>query len=160
MDYLKFPHDQRGFVQAVLVERSGRRTNAYTASDGTLRFLGIIAALFGPRPAKLYFIEELDTGIHPTRLALLLDLIESRVKKTGIQVVATTHAPQLLGLLSEQAREHAVLVYRNENDNASRIVRIMDIPHVREILQKQNLSRLHESGWLENAMELTAEPTA
>ena len=52
-----------------------------SASDGTLRFLAILAAFFGPEPASFYFIEELENGIHPTRLAPLVDLIESQAKR-------------------------------------------------------------------------------
>ena len=57
----------------------------------------MIAAMLGPKPAKFYFIEELENGIHPTRLHLLLQLIEQKVAEGNIQVVATSHSPQLLG---------------------------------------------------------------
>ena len=63
---------------------------SYSASDGTLRFLAILAALLGTDPARLYFFEEIDNGIHPSRLRLLLDLIEGQTAKGGTQVVTTT----------------------------------------------------------------------
>ena len=94
----EFLPDQTGKILVALVESSGQKTSAYSASDGTLRFLAIIAAMLGPKPAKLYFIEELENGIHPTRLHLLLQLIEQKVAEGNIQVVATTHSPQLLGV--------------------------------------------------------------
>lgn len=151
----EFIPDQAGRVLVTLVESSGQRTSAYSASDGTLRFLAIIAALMGPDAARFYFLEEIDNGIHPTRLGLLLQLIEQYTREGKVQIVATTHSPQLLAMLSPEAREHAVLVYRLEHDPESRIQRIMEIPSVREVLQQQNLSRLHESGWLENVMEFS-----
>ncbi len=43
-----FVPDQTGRVLLTLIESTGRRTSAYSASDGTLRFLAIIAALMGP----------------------------------------------------------------------------------------------------------------
>ena len=55
--------------------------------------------VIGPHRPSFFFLEELENGIHPTRLGLLLDLIENQVKNKGIQVVATTHSPQLLGHL-------------------------------------------------------------
>lgn len=148
----EFPSDLTGKVLLVLVESGGRRTSAYSASDGTLRFLAVIAALLGPNPAKLYFVEELENGIHPTRLHLLLQLIEHKVSDGAIQVVATTHSPQLLGFLSEKARADAALVYRLENHPDARIRRIMEIPEADRVLREQELARLLASGWLEDAV--------
>lgn len=147
-----FVPDQTGRILLTLVESNGQRTSAYSASDGTLRFLAMVAAILGPDAANFYFLEELDTGIHPTRLSLLLQLIEQHARQGKVQVVATTHSPQMLAMLSEKAREDASLVYRLENEPDGRICRIMDIPEARSVLQEHNLARLHESGWLENAV--------
>lgn len=76
----EFVPDQTGKILLSLVESNGQRTSAYSASDGTLRFLALIAAMFSPDPARFYFFEELDNGIHPTRLHLLLQLIEQSVQ--------------------------------------------------------------------------------
>lgn len=148
----RFVADQTGRVLVTLVESNGQETSAYSASDGTLRFLAMIAAFMGPDSAGFYFIEEIDNGIHPTRLGLLLQLIEQHTQAGRIQIVTTTHSPQLLGMLSASARENAVLVYRRENETEAHIQRIMEISSAREVLESQNLSRLHESGWLENVV--------
>lgn len=154
-----FVPDQTGKVLVTLIERGGYPTSAYSASDGTLRFLAMIAAMLGPDPARFYFFEELDTGIHPTRLYLLLQLIEQTVSRHEIQVIGTTHSPQLLGFLNESSREAATLVYRLPDHAEGRLRRILDIPDARQVLANRNLSRLHESGWLENAISfLEAEP--
>jgi predicted ATPase len=158
----EFQADIEGKILLTLVEKSGKKISAHSASDGTLRFLGLLAALLGPEPAKFYFFEEIDNGIHPTRLSLLLQLIESRVSSTTlppIQIVATTHSPQLLGLLSPQSREHVSAVYRLEGHEDAKIKRLMDIPQAREVLETQNWAELHESGWIENALFFT-EPEA
>ena len=76
-----FPRDPSGRVHLQIVERNGRKVSAYSASEGTLRFLGILAALLGPNVGGLYFFEEIDNGIHPSRLWLLLDLIEQQTLK-------------------------------------------------------------------------------
>ena len=148
-----FVPDQTGRVLLTLIESTGRRTSAYSASDGTLRFLAIIAALMGPDSAKFYFLEEIDNGIHPTRLSLLLQLIEQQTKHCGIQVVTTTHSPLMLAMLSPEARQHASLVYRLEGSTEAKITRIVDIPGANAVLETQNIGRLHESGWLENAVQ-------
>jgi len=149
----EFTADITGKILLTLVEENGQKISAYSASDGTLRFLAMIAALLGPQPADLYFFEELENGIHPTRLHLLLQLIERKVYGKSIQMVATTHSSQLLRLLSVESLKYASLTYRLENQPDARIIRILDIPDANRVIKEQNLGRLHESAWLENIME-------
>ncbi|HEX8822878.1 MAG TPA: AAA family ATPase [Archangium sp.] len=148
----EFVPDQVGRVLVSLVEQGGQRVSAYSASDGTLRFLATIAALLGPTPANFYFFEELENGIHPTRIHLLAALIERKVSEGAIQVIASSHSPQLLGLLGQASLKHAALVYRSEGRSDARIRRILDIPEAARVLQEQDLARLHASGWLEDAV--------
>lgn len=148
--------DSQGRVQLHLEEANGRRVSAVSASDGTLRFLAMIAALLGPEPADLYFFEELENGIHPNRLFLLLDLIERSVREGDRQLVATSHSPQLLAQLSAEALKHASLVYRLEDSATARVVRVLDLPDAGRILQEQDLARLHAAGWLEDAAAFAA----
>jgi predicted ATPase len=154
----EFPPDQVGRILVTLVERGGQKTSAYSASDGTLRFLGMLAALFHPEPAELYFFEELENGIHPNRLHLLIELIEQVTAERGIQVIATTHSPLLLDLISEETLEYASLVYRLEGSTDGRIQRILDIPHARKVLNESDLGRLFENGWLENSALFMNDP--
>jgi hypothetical protein len=149
----EFIPDAAGKILVTLVEENGQKTSALSASDGTLRFLAILAALLGPEPARFYFIEELENGIHPTRLHLLTQLIEQHATRS--QVVATTHSPQLLAMLGTKAQGDAVLLYRLPGQAGARIRRILDVPQAREVLQKRDMARLHSSGWLENAVALT-----
>ncbi len=153
----EFPTDFTGKTLLTLVEKHGQKISAYSASDGTLRFLAMIAALLGSDPAKIYFFEELDNGIHPTRLHLLLQLIERQVSQGKIQVIATTHSSQLLRLISPQTLESVSLTYRLENQPDAKIIRVLDIPNAQEVLEKQSLAHLHESAWLENVMEFTSD---
>jgi predicted ATPase len=148
----EFPSDFTGKVLLTLVEGNEQKISAYSASDGTLRFLAMLAALLGSEPAQFYFFEELDNGIHPTRLHLLLQLIEQKVSEGKIQMVATTHSPQLLRLLSPESLEFASLTYRLSKHPDAKIQRILDIPDARRLIEKEDLARLHESGWLEDAM--------
>jgi len=164
VDDLLFDQDVAGRILLRLKEKNGRNISALSASDGTLRFLGILAALFGPTPASFYFIEELENGIHPTRLSLLVDLIESQTKRRDIQVVATSHSPQLLQFLSKESLEHASLVYRLPDHPDARIKRIVDIPDARRVIQEQPVSVLHASSWFEDVLDFVedeeAEPVA
>ena len=147
---LEFPTDPAGRVLATLVEKNGQRITLASASDGTLRFLAFLAAFLGPHPSSFYFFEELENGVHPTRLSLLLDFVENQVKNKNIQVVATTHSPQLLGRLSKDSLENASLIYRLEKEPDARIIRVLDMPDARRLVKKQRLADLFASGWFED----------
>lgn len=154
---LEFPTDQIGRVLVTMVESSGQKISAYSLSDGTLRFLAMLAAFFGPERAKFYFFEELETGIHPTRLYLLTQLIENQTAQGDIQVVASTHSPLLLNYLSAKTLESASLLYRLEGEPDAHIRRILDIPHAERLIKEKGIMPLYESGWLEDAMFLIDE---
>ena len=160
VDDLLFDQDAAGRILLRLKEKNGRNISALSASDGTLRFIGILAALFGPTPASFYFIEELENGIHPTRLSLLVDLIESQTKRRGIQVVATSHSPQLLQFLSQESLEQASLVYRLPDHPDAEIKHIVDIPNARRVIKEQPVSILHASSWFEDVLDFVEDDEA
>jgi predicted ATPase len=67
---------------------------AFSMSDGTLRALGLLTAVYQrPRPTVLV-IEEPEATIHPGALGAVLDLL--RHASRYMQVVVTTHSPELL----------------------------------------------------------------
>ena len=68
--------------------------DAFSMSDGTLRSLGLIMAVFQRPSPSVLVIEEPEATIHPGALGAVLDLIR-RASKT-MQVVVTTHSPELL----------------------------------------------------------------
>ena len=156
----EFPTDPIGKVLVTLLEANGQRTTAYSASDGTLRFLGVLAALLGPKPASFYFFEEIENGIHPNRLYLLIELIEKQTAKRNIQVLATTHSPQLLRFVSPASLAHTTLTYRLEDQPDTRMKRMLDIPEARDVIQEDDIAHLYESGWFENTVAFIANETA
>lgn len=68
--------------------------DAFNMSDGTLRSLGLIMAVFQKPSPSLLVIEEPEATIHPGALGAVLDLIH-KASKT-MQVIVTTHSPDLL----------------------------------------------------------------
>ena len=152
----EFPTDPvSGRVQLVFVEKNSRRVSAFGASDGTLRFLAMLAALLGGSPAGLYFFEEIDNGIHPVRLSLLMDLIESQTAKHSTQVLTTTHAPTLLTVMNEDTFKQTSVVCRLKDTSEAIIRPVAELPDVQNLRQLQGLGRLHESGWMEDALYFT-----
>ncbi|MCY4437403.1 MAG: ATP-binding protein [Chloroflexi bacterium] len=149
---LTFPRDPSGRIHLQIQEANGRSVSAYSASDGTLRFLGMLAALLNEEFEGLYFFEEIDNGIHPARLHLLLDLIERQTAKGKIQVIATTHSPDVLNLISDTTFENTSVVYRDEDSADAVIRRVAELPNARELRKSQGLGRLHAGGWMENIL--------
>lgn len=68
--------------------------DAFNMSDGTLRSLGLIMAIFQEPSPSVLVIEEPEATIHPGALGAILDLIRKAAKT--MQVVVTTHSPDLL----------------------------------------------------------------
>lgn len=109
-----------------------RAFSAYNASDGTLRALGILSALFftpqNQTKPLLIGIEEPETSLHPAAAAVLLDAI--RVAATDKQVIATTHSPDLLehaDITSEkiiyvESNKYGFTSAREINDQTKQIV--------------------------------------
>lgn len=153
---------EKAFADRIMVyleEAGGERISAQSASDGTLRFLAVAAALLMPESGRFFFFDELDNGIHPTRLHLLLQLATQTCKQTGVQVVGSTHNPAMLTFLDAEELEHARLIVRNEETRESEIHEILDLPGIRRILERKDLGRLHASGWLENAVSFSRPDT-
>lgn len=70
------------------------RFEAFNMSDGTLRALGLLMAVYQKPTPSLIAIEEPESTIHPGALGAVLDLIRHASMKC--QVVVTTHSPDLL----------------------------------------------------------------
>ena len=149
----EFPTDPTtGHVQLVFCERNGNRVSAYSASDGTLRFLAMLAALLGTNPAGLYVFEEIDNGIHPSRQQLLIDLIEGQTSNGEYQVVTTTHSPDLIELVGTDTFENTSVVCRRPDTDDAVVLPVSKLPNAVKLRRSQGLGRLHRSGWMENAV--------
>lgn len=72
-------------------------------SDGTLRYLLLVAALLTPRPPELLVLNEPETSLHPELLAPLGELIATVAADT--QVVVVTHSEPLVAALSANATD-------------------------------------------------------
>ena len=69
-------------------------------SDGTIRFVAILATLLSPTSPPLVCIEEPELGLHPDAVALIAELlIEASAR---MQLVVTTHSDTLVSALTSQ----------------------------------------------------------
>ena len=90
-------------------------------SDGTLRALGLLAAVFQRPAPSLLVIEEPEATIHPGALGSVLDLL--RHAGRFMQVVVTTHSPDVLDAQWIEA-EH--LRMASWEEGASRVVPVSE----------------------------------
>ena len=75
-------------------------------SDGTLRYLCLLAILCDPEPPPLICIEEPELGLHPDILPKLADRLVAASERT--QLIVTTHSDILVDAMTE--RPEAVVV--------------------------------------------------
>lgn len=111
-------------------------------SDGTFRFLGMMAALFAPHPPTLLCVEEPELGLHPDAVALLAELLIEASNR--MQIVVTTHSESFLSELGE--RVDSVLVC--ENHGYGTTVDRLDAKRLAYWLEKYTLGDIWKIGEL------------
>jgi predicted ATPase len=77
-------------------------------SDGTLRYLLLVAALLSPRPPELMILNEPETSLHPDLLPPLARLIA--LAATRSQMIVVSHAEALVAALRDASARQIVLV--------------------------------------------------
>ena len=82
-----------------MLQENGRTFPAPVLSEGTLRFAALTAAFFQDRMPGIITIEEIENGIHASRVQHLLELMRSRAEYRQFQVLATTHSATILDWL-------------------------------------------------------------
>lgn len=106
----------RAFV-VQLHERGVRRPiELADASYGTVRLLALLVALHEPDPPAFTAIEELDHGLHPYALEVLVDRMRAASAKT--QILAATHSPTLVNRLEP----HEVLIAERDYETGESII--------------------------------------
>jgi len=70
-----------------------RKLHARELSDGTLRFLCLLAALLSPRPSPLIALNEPETSLHPDLIGPLAELIVNASARSQFWI--TTHSQAL-----------------------------------------------------------------
>lgn len=68
-------------------------------STGTLRILALLALFRHPEPPPLIVIEEIENGLDPRTIHLIVEEIRDVVESGRSQIIVTTHSPYLLDLL-------------------------------------------------------------
>ena len=97
--YLQVEMRQHGLLRPLL---------ASELSDGTLRYLLLIAALLSPRPPALMILNEPETSLHPDLLPSLARLIVQASRQC--QIIVVSHAAALVSALDAEADSRQIVL--------------------------------------------------
>lgn len=96
--------------------------DAFSMSDGTLRTLGLLTAVYQQSAPSVLVIEEPEATIHPGALGVVLDLLRHASRQ--MQVIVTTHSPELLDDRWIGDENLRIVSWR---DGATRISEVSDV---------------------------------
>ena len=113
-------------------------------SDGTLRFIAVISALFLQEPETILAIEEIDNGIAPSKTKLLFDIIDQLSLENKVDVILTTHNTALMNYISKELFEFVYFAHRKKN-GSSTIERLRDFPRISKLMSFGEIGELMEN---------------
>lgn len=141
----EYPSGAACEVVVVLHERGLRgATPLADASYGTIRLLGLLALLYDPAPPALTCVEEIDHGLHPQALELLVERLREASERT--QFLIATHSPAMADRL-----EPDELVVCERRNNGSSVIPAIPSSKIAEIVNASEglpLGKLWFSGAL------------
>lgn len=120
-------------------------------SSGSLRVLPLIATLLDPDPPPVVFIEEVENGLDPRTVGLVVDLMRAAAQNGRTQIIATTHSPYLLDMLD---LDDVLLCERGEKGPA------FSWPGSRAEMQAWRDNFMPGRLYTMNALQREAEPAA
>jgi predicted ATPase len=141
--YQRFSTRIQGNTVQLYLHEQGLRSPlpATRLSDGTIRFMTMLALLLSPIPPPLLCMEEPELGLHPDAVILLADLLAEASSRT--QLIVTTHSDALVSALTDHA--DSVLVCENLGGTTLRRV---DAKRIAHLLDRYRLGEIWTMGEL------------
>ena len=128
-----------GWVQ-LFIEEGKFSIPATRLSDGTLRYLCLLAILCHPEPPPLVCIEEPELGLHPDVMPVLAKLLIKASQRC--QLIVTTHSDVLVDKLADTPESVVVC----EKKNGATVMKRLDQERLKIWLEKYSLGELWLSG--------------
>jgi predicted ATPase len=114
---------------------------SWRLSDGTLKFLCLLAVLVDKDLPPLICIEEPEVGLHPEAIQIVAEALVEASERT--QIIVTTHSEALIDALSERPED--VLVTERDIDNSTQFRRL-DKQQLSLWLERYSLGQLWRMG--------------
>lgn len=128
-----------GTVQ-VFLQEGNTTIPATRLSDGTLRYLCLLAILCHPNPPPLVCIEEPELGLHPDIMPALAQLLKEA--STRSQLIVTTHSDELVDAMTDQPESVLVCEKGEEGTTLKRL----NAETLKPWLEKYRLGELWTKG--------------
>ena len=156
-------------IFAVREDRYKDPVAAPSLSDGTLRFAALTFATVGAEKRTTLVVEELENGISPTRLNLLISMIEQSAEASArpantsgrdqeqdksLQVIMSTHSPGILDYASLKTIGDSVVIGWDHETMSSHPINISSIPNFDQVTSRSTLGELQAEGWLQVAADI------
>lgn len=116
--------------------------SAMRLSDGTLRYVCLLAILLDPSPPPLICVEEPELGLHPDILPRLAELLREASERC--QLVVTTHSDVIVDSLTDTPESVVVC----EKEQRQTVLKRLDRSDLAHWLDKYRLGELWSSGEL------------
>ena len=123
-------------------ESSGYKVDARVLSDGTLRTLAILTSFETVAEGSRIVIEEFDNGLHPSRVAVLVEAIAEVAQNRELNVLVTTHNPATMDFLTQEQLEGVVVCTWDDESGSASLVRLNELPRYDEFLERGRLGDL------------------
>jgi predicted ATPase len=115
------PRDKRAFSLALMDRYSEHPIPASDISDGTLRILAFLTALYQENTPSIICFEEIENGVHPWLLHKMMELLKivstEGISGNPVQVLITTHSPVLLNYVEP----HQVRAVELDNEGKTQV---------------------------------------
>lgn len=142
---LVFPPAADERIQMRLRWKSLRREqSAADLSDGTLRFLFLLAVLASPEPAPVIAIDEPETGLHPSMFPVVAEHAVDASERA--QVILSTHSPELLNSFRDVIPTTTIVQWQDGQTS----LKTLAGEDLKQWLCEYSLGSLYKSGELEN----------
>jgi predicted ATPase len=131
---------KEGSVELRIEENNRISTPASRLSDGTLRWLSLLAVLLNPTPPPLTCIEEPELGLHPDIIPELGKLLGEAASRT--QLIVTTHSHALVESFNDDPESVCVC----EKPDGETQIRRLESDKLSSWLEKYSLGQLWAKG--------------
>lgn len=118
LEGIEFEYPSGGAREVVVVLREQglrRPTQLADASYGTIRLLSLLALVYDPAPPAMTCVEEIDHGLHPQALELLVQRLRDASSRT--QFLIATHSPAM----ADRLKPEELIVCERRVDGSSAI---------------------------------------